>query len=888
MKSLKRILALMLLCTVSAAVSYAQTVKGTVSDTTGKAVSYANVSLKNGTVSIIAYTSTDNKGNFTLQVPAGTTVNGLMVEVNSMGYKKQSQPMTNISIPLNFKLSASTNMLQEVTVSGRPRIKTSGDTITYRASDFSNGNDRVIGDVLKKMPGIAVATDGTISYNGKAISNLYINGDNLLDDKYNIGTNSIPNGVVDDVQVIENNQPVKMLQNKVLSNDVALNLTINKNAKMQLVGREGLGGGLPGNYDLDLNAMMFKDRYKAINYLQANNTGVDVLSNLVSHNMSEAGQRSENNKPGSLLTFGSVNNPNIAGSRYLFNQGSVLNFTNLLNFKKSQQLRMSLSYLRDRQLQSFSQQTRIFLPNDTVSYVETQQNKLRPDMLQSRITYNINKESYFLNNAFVANYSHRSSFSSLNTSPAAMSQNYKDNSVDFSNEFNILKPFKSGNILELYSYLNHISKPETRIIEPGNNAALLNNGNPYAQLIQTANVPTWFSNNYLTYRIPAGSITQSYKAGFSTQSQELNSDLNMVQLNSTISSPDSTRNQLNWMKRKLYAEAAYDLPGTIWQVTLTLPLSIQQIHYSDDLYGTDKSLKGLYFSPQLRVKYQVTKENYFSFSYNYRNNVGDIQSIYPGRVLTDYRTLYANNADLAENKTQRASLGFNYRKAITLLFFNVNGSYSRTDANTIASSIINNNILQRIALPLQNSADTWSLGSYISKYSFKLRTTFSGGANWQTSNSTQIQNNILLPYQTVSKIFNAGAETKLSRQITLSYKGNMSLISSRSSAASPAYTIKQFVHKAVISYNPVNDLSIKLSGENYLTKQPGANDLNYSFVDASAKYRFKKIKTDLELSVNNLMNVKNYNTVNLSANTFTSGTFALPGRIALLKLVFNI
>lgn len=889
MKGLIKVLALMFLGTVFAATGYAQTVKGTVSDTTGKAISYAAVSLKNGSASIVAYTTTDNKGSFVLQVPSGTAVNGLTVEVNSMGYKKQSQPVTNLTSPVNFKLSASPNMLQEVTVSGRPRLKTSGDTISYKVSEFSNSNDRVIGDVLKKMPGLAVATDGTISYNGKAISNLYINGDNLLDDKYNIGTNSIPNGVVDDVQVIENNQPVKMLQNKVLSNDVALNLTINKDAKMQLVGREGLGGGLPGNYDLDLNTMMFKDRYKAINYLQANNTGSDVLNNLVSHNIPEASQRTDNNKPGSLLSFGSVNNPNIARSRYLFNQGSVLNFNNLLNFKKGQQLRMSLSYLRDRQLQNFSQQTRIFLPNDTINYVEAQQNKLRPDMLQSRITFNVNKEHYFLNNAFAANYSHRSSFSSLNTSPAAMSQNYKDNSVDFSNEFNILKPLRSGNILELYSYLNHISKPETRIIEPGNNAALLNNGNPYAQLIQSANVPTWFTNNYLSFKFPKGAITQSYKAGFSIQSQELNSVLNMVQLNSTISAPDSAMNQLNWMKRKLYTEAAYDLPGTIWQVTLTLPLSLQQIHYSDNLYETDKTLKGLYFSPQLRVKYQVGKENYFTFNYNYRNNVGDIQSIYPGRVLTDYRTLYANNADLAENKTQRASFGFSFRKAITLLFFNLNTSYSRTDANTIASSIINNNILQRIALPLQNSADTWSLGSYISKYSFKLRTTLSAGANWQISNSNQIQNSILLPYQTVSKMFNAGVETKLSRQITLSYKGNMSLINSKSSAAAaPGYQIKQLVQQAVLNYNPVTDLSLKLSGENYLTKQPRANDLNYSFADASVKYGFKKIKADLELNVNNLLNVKNYNTLNLSANTFTSGAFALPGRIALVKLTFNI
>ncbi len=88
---------------------------------------------------------------------------------------------------------------------------------------------------------------------------MYIGGDNLLDDKYSIAANTIPQGVVERVQVIQNDQPVKVLQNKVMSQDVALNLTIKKGAKLQLVGQESIGAGLPGNYDVDLNAMMFGD-----------------------------------------------------------------------------------------------------------------------------------------------------------------------------------------------------------------------------------------------------------------------------------------------------------------------------------------------------------------------------------------------------------------------------------------------------------------------------------------------------------------------------------------------------------------------------------------------------------------------------------------------------
>jgi hypothetical protein len=173
-----------------------------------------------------------------------------------------------------------------------------------------------IGDVLKKLPGITVASDGTISYNNKRISNLYIDGDNLLDDKYNIATTTIPHSVVEQVQVINNDQPIKVLRNKVMSDDVALNLTIKKGAKMQLLGQESIGAGIPGNYDVELNALLFKDKYKAINYLKGNNTGYDLQQELIAHNLQNYEQLIDNSIPAPLLSLGTVNDPALSRSRY--------------------------------------------------------------------------------------------------------------------------------------------------------------------------------------------------------------------------------------------------------------------------------------------------------------------------------------------------------------------------------------------------------------------------------------------------------------------------------------------------------------------------------------------------------------------------------------------
>jgi len=882
--------AVFILCMLCSAAGFAQSIKGTVTDTLGKAIAYAGVNLKGAGGLIVSYTTTNDKGAYTLTIPANADKAVLQVEVSCVGYKRTVRSVSNLTEAYNFKLSASLNQLKAVTVKdNRPRLRVSGDTTDYKVSDYSSPQDRVIGDVIKKLPGINVAKDGKISYNGKEISNLYIGGDNLPDDKYNIATSTIPNGVVDKVQVMENHQPVKMLKDKVVSEDVALNLTIKKDAKLQLVGQETVGGGLPDKYYAELNAMMFKDKYKAINYFKANNTSFDVGNDLIAHNRAGYLQRLDNDKPATVLSLGTAGDPDLPRNRYLRNQTGILNLNNLVNLKKDVQLRANVSYLRDNQRQDYTKFSEFYLPNDTVRYAEVQSNRRRPDILHSQLTVNMNKDKFYLNNNFIADYSRNTGYSSLITNGTPVNQVFKDDLMDISNEFNFMRTSKSNKITEVYSYLNRSTEPERVVIDPGLNPGIFNGGKAYAQLNQNVNIPTWFTNNYLAYKIPGDFLTQSYKAGFSLQSQKLTSGLNVAQLDNTVNLySDSARNNLDWSRRKLYAEAGYDIPGKILKIAVTLPVNLQQISYQDKYYKLDKDLTRLYFNPRVSVKYQTGVENFISMAYNYRNDIGNIQDVYNGYILKNYRTLYANNADLTERNIQNASLGFSYRKAITLFFFSVNAGYTHANANNIASSILTNNIQQRIVLPYDNNMDSWTANAYISKYSFGLRTTFSGGLAVQTTRLNQIQNGIVLPYNTVSTTLNLGAETKVSDKVNFSYKASYDQTTSRSSVINAESKVKRLQQQGSLNYNPKNNLFFSVSADHYFTRQQQSNDLKYIFADASARYKFTKIKADVELSAQNLFNTKTYSALFLSANTFTSSSYTIPGRFLLAKVTFNI
>ena len=870
---------------------FAQEIRGTVRDSMGGAVPYASVNLVSRPGdAILAYSTTDTRGAYVLRLPANVPPASLYLEVRCIGFKTQSKALAGFTQVIDFTLVISPNELQSVVVrNSRPKLRTSGDTLSYTASDFTSAQDRVIGDVIKRLPGISVAADGTISYNNRAVSGVYLGGDNLLDDKYTIATNSIPQGAVDQVQVIDNHQPVKVLQNKVTSDDVALNLTFKKSAKLRPLGQEAVGAGLPGNYYADLNALFLKDRYKAINYLKGNNTGEDLQQELVSHNIADYKQRIGNDPPAAVLSLGAVNDPALSRDRYFFDRSGLLNLNDLVNLKSGLQLRVNASYLHDTEKQDYSQNSSVFLPGDTVKYTETQHNRFDPDLLHAQFTLNVNKEKYYLNDALVLDDNRWTDHSDLNTNGSAVHQVFRDDLLSFSNELNAIRSTRSNKLLQLYSYIGHQSEPENRTIGPGYNAPLFNDGASYASLAQRVNVPSWYTNNYVSFKIPGDIGTKSFRAGVSVQSQVLTSNLTVLQANNTITPAfDSANNHLDWTRKRLYAEAAYDIPGDDLKANLTMPLILQQIDYSDISYALHKRLDRLYFNPQLTIKYKTGIENFVTLLFSYRNETGGIEDLYHGYILKDYRTLYANSADLTLRQNLLAAAGYNYRKALTLFFFSINVSYNHIAANNLASGVITNNFQQLMVLAYPNGADAWSADGTVSKYSFALRTTFSAELKGQENHSVQLQNGAFLPFNTTVAMLSLSAATKLSDRLNFSYHITGTQTNTHSSAEASTNQVDQLLQQAEIDYIPSANLQFKLAGEHYFTRSQGSPDLNYFFADASARYRIKKWKIDLQLDAANFLDVKTYKALYLQANTLTASSYTLPGRVILLKLMFNL
>lgn len=145
------------ICIATAQINVSGTV---VDDSTHEPLAGASVIVKGTDGKIKKYTTSKTDGCFSMSLPS---IPGCRLEVSMMSFAKKSILLDSVTFPIVVELEQGTTLLKEVTVKA-DRIREQGDTITYNVGSFAQGQDRSIGDVLKRMPGLSVESSGKIQY----------------------------------------------------------------------------------------------------------------------------------------------------------------------------------------------------------------------------------------------------------------------------------------------------------------------------------------------------------------------------------------------------------------------------------------------------------------------------------------------------------------------------------------------------------------------------------------------------------------------------------------------------------------------------------------------------------------------------------------------------
>ncbi|MBC7535345.1 MAG: outer membrane beta-barrel protein, partial [Ferruginibacter sp.] len=320
------------------AASSAQTgsIKGVVRDNSDSgAIKGATVSLLLQSDSSLAKsTVTDAGGNFQL---SDLKADSFIVKITSIGYQEY---LSFITLNENQRDLGRINMskqgkdLSGVTVVAKaPPVIQKGDTSQFSASQYKVNPDATTEDLIKKMPGITVDKDGTVTAQGEQVKKVTIDGKDFFGDDASAALKNLPSEVVDKIQVFDKLSDQAQLTGYDDGNSVkAINIVTKSGIKNGQFGRAYVGYGTNDRYNAGGNVSFFKGERRLsfvgnFNNINQQNFGSQDLLGLTSSGNS--------NKGGGSRGGGGYQG---GGNNFFVGQSNGINKTNAVGINYSDKL----------------------------------------------------------------------------------------------------------------------------------------------------------------------------------------------------------------------------------------------------------------------------------------------------------------------------------------------------------------------------------------------------------------------------------------------------------------------------------------------------------------------------------------------------------------------
>ncbi|MAP79828.1 MAG: hypothetical protein CL526_01945 [Aequorivita sp.] len=857
------------------------TINGKLTDVLGKPVASASVVInKSGTDELIAYDITDYQGRF--NIAYFVKAENVELQIRNMGYITIIKTIPNKNGSYNFELTEQATELEEVIVEA-VSITRKGDTLNYSVNAFVKEQDRTIADVLKRMPGIEVLSDGKILYQGKPINKYYIEGLDLLEGKYNLANENLPYKEVSKVQILENHQPIRVLDSLVYSDKAALNIKL-KN-EYTFTGQAELGSGvLPLLWDANITPLLFTKKQQMLVSYQANNTGDDVSSQLKTLTIEDLLEQFENStEKQDWLAIQQLNKPNLSEKRWLDNNINLLTANYLHKLKKDYELRLNTSYLNDYQQQSGFTNTLFFTPTDTISLLEEKYNQLYYNSLESNLTLQKNTKENYLKNSLQFQGFWDSQRGNIQINDAPLSQNLSNRYFKLSNTFKTI--FSLGNQLATFnSYIGFNQTPQTLKVNPGQFDELLNNGIPYEEVFQEVDLQTFYTNSSLSFTKGWKRFSFSPKVGFQFENQNLHSQI--ITSESELS-PYVFNNNLEWRRSKIYFDFKSQYKKEKWRVELTTPLNFHSYQIEDEPLQDSENLNRLTFEPRFSVVYDASAFWKFNTSISLNNQFGTINQLHYAYILRNYRSIQRINTPLPQTFNQNLTAGVSYRNPIKSIFWNVIYTQSKSENNLLyQTQILENGATELQAIEQENDRQNYNISTRLSKYFSKLNTNTTINANFGLQDFQQILNDEITNVETENFGIGWKLDTDFTDWFNTEYKANWAF--SKNTIQDQANkTIIQQTHLLNFNFYPTENQYFSVKTE-YIKNNLFTENIENFFADLVYRYTLKKKNIDFELQWSNIFNTQNYRTVNISEFSYVETNFKLRTRQILFKVRFSL
>ncbi|MFK7749417.1 MAG: carboxypeptidase-like regulatory domain-containing protein, partial [Kordia sp.] len=214
---------------------------------------------------LITYTISDKNGKF--ELAGRTKQKEANLFITFTGFKVYQKKITLdksvITLP-EIEMELATDELDAVQlVAIKAPITVKKDTLEFNADSFKARPDATVEDLIKKLPGVEVDSDGKIKVNGKEVNKILVNGKPFFGNDPNIATKNLTKEIVDKIQVTATKSDSEAFTGKKgTGEEQTINIELKEDQNKGFFGRATVSGGTDERYAMSGIGNYFNDKQR--------------------------------------------------------------------------------------------------------------------------------------------------------------------------------------------------------------------------------------------------------------------------------------------------------------------------------------------------------------------------------------------------------------------------------------------------------------------------------------------------------------------------------------------------------------------------------------------------------------------------------------------------
>lgn len=830
--------------------------------------------------SILAYGITDKNGEFVFQKQFPK--DSIQLVARYIGYEKTTLTISRNTAkqPILFTLQPNNQTLEDVVVTYDAPIKQRKDTLIYSVDALKDSTDVVLADVIKKMPGVDVDSSGKIYYQGKEINKFYIENSDLLGKQYNLASDNLPVKDVKSIEVYEKHQPIKLLEDKLPTDEAALNIKLKNKITKTLTGKAKIGAK-PLLWNGKLSPMFFTKKAQALIVAQSNNTGENSRKYTSAISIEDLGgfQQLSSSR---FKTIGSAQYNTLSNDRWRDNKSYLLTPNLLFPLGKDVNLRVNHSTLLDETDYETTEKSTFFTTSELINRIlKTNENK-NYQKHKTNILIEKNEKKFYFKNALMTTFS-KDKLSQYNQQPRnTFLQTAVGNVSDVENKIKLLLPLKNGSIIQLKSELQY-QKTTNDLQLPVNSSELLEQlfaQQSPEQLNQFVKDQLFQTNHSISRKfLFKKEVETDVQAGIKTTHSDLRTTTN-----AELRTGEQLANDFQADLMTAFFNPSFKWDKGILKLRSSMKFSYRTNKLSNQVNNTEKTQTALPFEPSITVILEPNSKWTFTNRGQLRQSFSPFDKRAIGYFINNSQSVsYGGQLEVDDVRSQSFGTAIKYKNIFSALFASANYSVYQTDKNLLNNIQYNSDGSQELrTIYSPNTSFTQAGGVEFGKLFSSIHLNTKAKLRYTKQDGVVLLNNKQEAVKNTSLTAKLSINEKFTDDWIFSLEGKSKFY--RNYFRENKRTNKEYFAKSKLTFLPTLTQSFGISNELLHNEQ---QNITVSFLDA---YWRKKLDSRYQLFVeaNNVLNANQYQSYQASLNQEYTSTQELRPRQFFVGLQFRI